>query len=355
LSKQFGISDVAFAKRCTAANVPVLGRGYWAKKEAGKRVLQPTLPPRGLGQSDELELDRGADYSQQQDEEELLSNPVLPTPVFPDSLEGVIARAKTIIGKVSRPSFAKPHPVVGRLFSDDERRRQKQAASSYPSFLDGPLFDNPFGKRRLRMVNAIFLTLARASCRVSTRGREANELTAIVGDQPVQFTLGPVKKPPDTYPPKALPADTPLMFEIAWYKPPPELKLLWEDDKDGKLEVRLEEIVTTLLAYGEWMYRHGLRRHYEWRVERKLELEEKMRKERELAERQRRECRAKEAADRRADLLQKVLMWRKATDLRAYVSARLDRASACDGRSQSVEEWANWALAEADAMDPLKS
>lgn len=71
LSKQFGISDVAFAKRCTAANVPVPGRGYWAKKEAGKRVLQPALPPRGLGQHDVLELGRGASYSQQEDEEEV--------------------------------------------------------------------------------------------------------------------------------------------------------------------------------------------------------------------------------------------------------------------------------------------
>ena len=34
LSKRFGISDVALAKRCRAANIPLPGLGYWTKKEA---------------------------------------------------------------------------------------------------------------------------------------------------------------------------------------------------------------------------------------------------------------------------------------------------------------------------------
>lgn len=37
LSKRFGISDVALAKRSRAANIPLPGLGYWAKKEAGSR------------------------------------------------------------------------------------------------------------------------------------------------------------------------------------------------------------------------------------------------------------------------------------------------------------------------------
>ncbi len=59
LSKRFGISDVALAKRCRAANIPLPGIGYWAKKAAGKPVFQPAVPQRGLGQSDFLET--GAD------------------------------------------------------------------------------------------------------------------------------------------------------------------------------------------------------------------------------------------------------------------------------------------------------
>ena len=41
LAKDFGISDVALAKRCRAVDVPIPYRGYWARKTAGQE------PPRG--------------------------------------------------------------------------------------------------------------------------------------------------------------------------------------------------------------------------------------------------------------------------------------------------------------------
>ena len=36
LAKQYGISDVGLAKVCRKLAIPVPGRGYWAKKEAGQ-------------------------------------------------------------------------------------------------------------------------------------------------------------------------------------------------------------------------------------------------------------------------------------------------------------------------------
>lgn len=45
LAASMGISDVALAKRCRTANVPVPPRGWWAKKEAGKAVKIEPLPP----------------------------------------------------------------------------------------------------------------------------------------------------------------------------------------------------------------------------------------------------------------------------------------------------------------------
>ena len=38
LAKEFGISDVGLAKVCRKLGVPVPGRGYWAKKVAGRVV-----------------------------------------------------------------------------------------------------------------------------------------------------------------------------------------------------------------------------------------------------------------------------------------------------------------------------
>ena len=43
LAKEYGVSDVALAKACKRRRIPLPGRGYWAKKAAGKPV--PKRPP----------------------------------------------------------------------------------------------------------------------------------------------------------------------------------------------------------------------------------------------------------------------------------------------------------------------
>ena len=46
LAEEYGVSNVTLAKACKRRRVPVPGRGYWAKKAAGKPVpIRPPLPP----------------------------------------------------------------------------------------------------------------------------------------------------------------------------------------------------------------------------------------------------------------------------------------------------------------------
>ena len=46
LAKDFGLSDVALAKRCRKLAIPVPGRGYWARVAAGQVPRQPPLKKR---------------------------------------------------------------------------------------------------------------------------------------------------------------------------------------------------------------------------------------------------------------------------------------------------------------------
>jgi hypothetical protein len=46
LAKDFGISDVALAKRCERLGIPVPGRGYWARVDSGQNPYRPKLPKR---------------------------------------------------------------------------------------------------------------------------------------------------------------------------------------------------------------------------------------------------------------------------------------------------------------------
>lgn len=53
LSKALGISDVGLAKVCKKLNVPVPGRGYWAKSRATRKLLRISLPFLEIGQPTE--------------------------------------------------------------------------------------------------------------------------------------------------------------------------------------------------------------------------------------------------------------------------------------------------------------
>ena len=44
VAKKYGVSDVALAKTCKKLNVPVPGRGYWAKVRSGQKLPQDPLP-----------------------------------------------------------------------------------------------------------------------------------------------------------------------------------------------------------------------------------------------------------------------------------------------------------------------
>jgi hypothetical protein len=54
VAKRYGVSGTALAKMCRSMGVPLPGRGYWAKKRAGKTMKQPPLPPRPEGTLEEV-------------------------------------------------------------------------------------------------------------------------------------------------------------------------------------------------------------------------------------------------------------------------------------------------------------
>ena len=75
---------------------------------------------------------------------------------------------------------------------------------------------------------------------------------------------------------------------------------------------------------------------------------------RELAERQKREAQLKREQERRQRLFVQARNWRQAADVRAFVAAVREHNEA-QLHAADVEAWAAWALAEADALDPLSA
>src|SRR5688500_7652637 len=62
LAPRLGVSDVALAKACRRAAVPVPERGFWARRKVGARAETPKLPARPFGLPDEVVIGRGRSW-----------------------------------------------------------------------------------------------------------------------------------------------------------------------------------------------------------------------------------------------------------------------------------------------------
>jgi ribosomal protein S16 len=56
IAARIGISDVGLAKACRRANIPLPGRGYWARVSAGQPTERDPLPPKPADQSDVIRI-----------------------------------------------------------------------------------------------------------------------------------------------------------------------------------------------------------------------------------------------------------------------------------------------------------
>jgi integrase len=56
IAKRLGVSDVALAKLCRRANIPIPGRGYWARVESGQQLNRTPLPSAAKGLPDLLRI-----------------------------------------------------------------------------------------------------------------------------------------------------------------------------------------------------------------------------------------------------------------------------------------------------------
>jgi hypothetical protein len=161
LAPRFGISDVALKKACARAEISTPGLGHWAKKAAGKSTSQVAFAERPPGMDDEILIGAGVGYwhSGWREEEPLAALPA--PPEFEEPIERVRERIAKTVGKLTVPREVRIwHPAVERLMKEDEQRRERRRASSFPSSWDAPRFDTPFERRRLRVLNT--LTVQRA-------------------------------------------------------------------------------------------------------------------------------------------------------------------------------------------------
>lgn len=362
LAKRFGMSDTGLAKICKGANIPRPPRGYWAKLAAGKSVVRIDLPKRGPGMSDTVEIGQRS-YSWTIDREKILSENIPPAPTFDESLEDVRAEAKKAMSKVPVPrSLDQPHKAIAALLKKDEERRQKVAARGYSWHWDKPVFDSVFEKRRLRILNALFLAAAKQGCRSSVSGKAAGGPSITIGDTGVSFTLEQIepRKSHDRWHREREPVEGKggaMELVIGDWNVDEGTGLCWRDEADHRLEEDLSDILISMIVIAEMKYRNACLASHARRVEQKARIEDEERERIEEEERAARERQARLAQARIDRLVGEADELTRAEMIRSYVARVKERTRTgdSDAPDEAVEAWAVWALAEANRIDPVLS
>jgi len=280
--------------------------------------------------------------------------PVPPVPTFDEDMASVEKRARILVGKVRcQRTFEPAHPLVAKLLAHDEERRLE--FSKYRSSYYAPKYDAGTERRRLVIINTIFLSAARLGCRpsmsTSKYGQDAGserDIGITIGESHVHFTIEPVKTKKEERKER-------LRLAFGMARERASASQFWEDNDSSALEAQLTEILVAMLVSAEASYRDYLVQHREWIIARKASAEAELQKRKEEAERKARELEEKLARERIAGLLAQAKALERANQIRAYVDAALLRVKETAIAPADLEQWATWARQEADRIDPVKN
>ncbi|WP_072377335.1 hypothetical protein [Hyphomicrobium sp. NDB2Meth4] len=353
IAARFQISDVGLAKACRNAAIPVPPRGFWNKKKAGHRVAQFPLPPREPGHRDAVTIgqDRYWHYPPEPIDE---NEPDPPAPTFAEPIEAVRARVEKRTDAVRvRKDFSIAHPAIRKLLEKDEKLREQQRQYAWYK----PVFDTPLQRRRLRIWNALLLALSAQGCSGSINDEKAQEITASIGISHLRLTLeiiplrGHAAKDADASKRER------LRLSLKSYRHDGPPQTLADDEPEKPIEQRLRAIIVDLMVIGEERYRADQIQSHKWTVQRRHERIAEARKAREEAVRKERERIAALEKARVDRLLDEAQALQRARDIREYVAQVRTLNPTLDPPmpDDALEQWAHWALAQAERIDPVRS
>lgn len=339
VSKKFGMSDNGLRKHCVKAFVPLPPQGYWNKVHAGQKVKTIPLPPRPPGISGEF---RFGQWDYREYERQLKENEPV-APVFDEPIEAVRERVTRNLGVVlAAKSLSPPHAAFRRQVEDDARQA---AQSSWHT----AIFDTPLEKRRLRILQGLFYGLSRLDSWATVQGRDTRTIYVGVGHQSVSIGLERSANRRRTVDGKEVERLKLSIFKGAGTE---HERISWTDTDEQPLESQLSTIAAEIIVSGELQYREHQVWTYEQAVCRREELRQEEIRKKLVAEKAERERLIKLEADRLKRLTDSAENYHRAQTIRAFVTSVVSMPAASTD-PESVARWKDWALLQADKIDPI--
>lgn len=347
LAETIGISDVALAKSCRRADIPLPGRGYWAKGERDR----PRKPPLPKLKDAYYEIIRfqlaSANDSHHQRK------------LKPEKGEPIIVSAR----------LDSPHPLVAQTLRAVNKAKENHRYLSPPS---GRALDIRVSPGALDRAARLMDTLIKAS---ETRGHiwratengptdvevDGETLHIRLHEKLKRHELPPPPRPARTLGTRPWEPDLDALFALQkQYEWRPtgiltfgidgtwrtgSIRKNWNDTEHGSLDNKLHEVLAGLAPAAAAI------KAYREECERRRKAEEER-----AARRREEELRVAHQRHLRARLLRATAQWERAQRLRAFqtaVSARLDELAL--PQRERAESWLRWVDEQIDKLDPLQS
>jgi len=354
LAKEFGMSDVAMAKKCKAVGIPRPGRGYWAKIEAGMKARKPKLPKATRGQVDRIWI-----TTRQAKKVEVVK---LDQKVLDEVAELLIPENRIPV----RSDFRGAHELVRNSRKLLSSGHVSEYGRLFKRVADGKCLDVHVSRqaldRTLLLFDAILNILEKHKFAIKTTDDRGQHGIYLIRDG-VEMKLSAFEKSTRS---DHIPTAKELQKEkeYGWssypkwdYAPSGEIELVlsrwplnhrhWKDLKSCSLEERVTDIVCEIIESNELLrIEHAKREEI-----RRREVEE-----RRLAE-IRRPVEAEELKCRQ-ELIQRAVDWDTAAKIRSYLKVWIDSVEelpADDTTREKMADWIQWSSTNADLIDPIKN
>ena len=349
VAKRYGISDVALRKICRKLAVPLPPLGYWAKFAAGKKLPTPPLSKH----SGPVQIVRQrfvSDEPVEPDPDHLVARREFESkPENRIIVTETLGRPHALVAATER-AFRKPkrrnpddqpiteRPALAISVSEASLPRALRIMDALVKALEDrgmPLRIEPDDKRRTCLTLQSQVIAIRLAENISRTERE-----------PTEKERQEIKKYGSTYLRDRYSFHHTGMLKLGIlgdYRD--ELQKVVGDGKQQRIEQLLNEFIVKIET--EAVRRKRDAEHHE---RQRLRWEEEARLRREYEERQRKEM------DRFKTLEEAASNWKRAEDLRAYISAVEAEAARGDGGielNSDLGQWIAWARQKADWLDPI--
>lgn len=354
LARRYGLSDRGLAKICERNGIPVPPRGYWARKRAGAKITIPPLLVLDNERADVTVLNHSS-YKEAQ------TTPIADDQSPPDDVQRAIERESLPTYKITVPkTLNNPHLIVARWIHQEE-----QQATSYRKYGDPYYKPEPLGeidKRRRRIINALLKALESRGFSVEADRTYSQFIRVRYERDETGFTV------------------TERTRHYRRALTPEEKKNYWNantkwrrvSEPTGLLMIK----ISSQFRGDSWNARdfhesaeHPLENQLNsviagfieklWSIKKKRligEQEEQLRWQRQKEALRQGEL-LKAEQERKAMLVTKASNWRKASEVRAYVTAVIKayQEKCLDIDERILISWKEWALAHAEELDPISS